>query len=230
MSLLLLIDTSGETGSVALSENEQVLSYRSCNDQQEQARFLQLAIKEMMDETGKSFSDLSAVAVTIGPGSYTGLRVGLASAKGLCYACNIPLITLTTTYVMSVAAKKAFEKLQPGCSSFYLFPMIDARRMEVFLALYNENLEEIHPPSAYILDDPAMIVFKEDNPVFCFGNGSAKWKEMNRSVNTYFGEVNWDARTMAEEVFRKFSDRSFDSLEKTAPLYAKPFYTNVVKK
>jgi len=226
MSILLLIDSSGERGAVALSEHDRIISFRFCKDQKEQAGFLQPAIKEMFDETGISVSDLSAVAVTIGPGSYTGLRVGLASAKGICYAANIPLITITTTFMMAVAGRNEFKKSYPDYSSFYLCPMIDARRMEVYLAVYDENLQVIQEPSAFILNAPEMISFGEDKPVYFFGSGAEKWKKINSAKNIFFGDVQWDVRTIIEEATRKFEAAEFDSLEKAAPLYVKPFFTN----
>jgi len=221
-----MIDSSGDTGSVALSENDRIIAFKSCNDQKEQAGFLQPAIKEMLDEKGISIHDLSAVAVTIGPGSYTGLRVGLATAKGLCFAAGLPLITLTTTYMMAAGARSELNKSFPAYSSYYLCPMIDARRMEVFLALYDEQLHIIQEPAAFILDAPDMFTFKEDKPVFCFGNGAEKWKKINKSENIIFENIRWDARSLEKEANRKFKEKEFDSLVKTAPLYVKPFYTN----
>ena len=230
MAFLLHIDTSSENGSLALSENGELIAFRLCVDQKEQAGFLQPAIKEILDEKGIAVAGLSAVAVTIGPGSYTGLRVGLASAKGICFACDLPLITLTSTYMMAVAAKNEIKNSFPGMTSYILCPMIDARRMEVYLAAYDENLKEITKPSAFILDAPDMLSFKDDKPVFCFGSGAEKWKKINTAKNIFFGDVQWDARSMIEEATRKFKELEFDSLENTTPLYVKPFYTNAAIK
>lgn len=230
MSLLLLIDSAGETGSVAITEDNRIIAFRSCNDQKEQAGFLQPAIKEMLDETGIPVSDLSAVAVTIGPGSYTGLRVGLASAKGICYAMNIPLITITSTFMMAVAGKNEFNNSHPDYSSFYLCPMIDARRMEVFLAVYDDALQEIQKPVALILNSQEMISFTDDKPVFCFGNGANKWKNFNLQKNIFFGDVEWDVRLLADEAAKRFKEQAFDSLEASKPLYVKDFYTGAIVK
>jgi tRNA threonylcarbamoyladenosine biosynthesis protein TsaB len=230
MSLLLLIDSSGESGSVALSEYNRIIAFKSCNDQKEQAGFLQPAIKEILAEKGISVPELSAVAVTIGPGSYTGLRVGLATAKGLCFAAGLPLITMTTTYMMAAAARSELKQSLPAHNSYYLCPMIDARRMEVFLAVYDEDLQVIQQPAAFILDAPEMISFQENKTVFCFGNGAEKWKNMNQSNNILFENFHWDIRTLAEEAARKFKEQEFDSLEQTAPLYVKPFFTNAIVK
>ena len=230
MSTLLLIDSSGERGAVALAEHNRIIAFRLCKDQKEQAGFLQPAIKEMFDETEISVSNLSAVAVTIGPGSYTGLRVGLASAKGICYAANIPLITITTTFMMALAGRNEFKKSYPDYSSFYLCPMIDARRMEVFLAVYDENLRVIQQPAALILDSQEMISYTDGKPVFCFGNGADKWKNINPPKNLFFGHADWDVRLLADEAARKFKEKEFDSLDKTNPLYVKPFYTSAIVK
>lgn len=225
MAFLLHIDTSGEKGSVALSENGELIAFRLCADQKEQAGFLQPAIKEILDKKGITVATLAAVSVSIGPGSYTGLRVGLASAKGICYAVNIPLITITTTYIMATAGRNTFKETFPEDSHYNLCPMIDARRMEVYLAVYDENLQVIQEPSAFILDAPEMISFGGDKPVFCFGSGAEKWKNMNTAKNIFFGDVQWDVRTMIEEATRKFEAAEFDSLENAAPLYVKPFFT-----
>jgi tRNA threonylcarbamoyladenosine biosynthesis protein TsaB len=226
MALLLHIDTSGENGSVALSENGALTAFRLCSGQKEQAGFLQSAIKEILDERSKSVSDLSAVSVGIGPGSYTGLRVGLASAKGICFACEIPLITITSTYIMAAAAKKTFQNVCPQHDHYFLCPMIDARRMEVYAALYDENLSVVQAPAAFILDHPDMFSFNENKPVYCFGSGSEKWKSFNQNVNIIWGNINWDARDMIHEAARKFENEEFDALSTTTPLYIKPFYTN----
>ena len=230
MAILLLIDTSSENGSVALSQNGELIAFRICTDQKEQAGFLQPAIKELLEEKGITVATLSAVAVSIGPGSYTGLRVGLASAKGICYAANIPLITITTTYIMAVAGRNAFKNEYPDHRHYHLCPMIDARRMEVYLAVYDENLQVIQEPSAFILNAPEMISFGEDKPVYFFGSGAEKWKKINSAKNIFFGDVQWDVRTIIEEATRKFEAAEFDSLENAAPLYVKPFFTNAYVK
>src|SRR5689334_17760726 len=127
MSLVLNIDTAVETASICLSEDRKILQVSINENQKDHAAWLSVAIQNMMINAGYRLNQLHAIGITIGPGSYTGLRVGLSAAKGLCYALNIPLITIGTLEMMAFAAKDEPADL--------LCPLIDARRMEVFTAL-----------------------------------------------------------------------------------------------
>src|SRR6266513_982784 len=131
MSLLLNIDTAIETASICLSKDGNVLHLSINENQKDHAAWLTVAIQEMMQNSGYQLNQLNAIAVTIGPGSYTGLRVGLSTAKGLCYVLKIPLLTIGTLEMMAFAAKQNPVDL--------LCPMIDARRMEVFTAVYDKD-------------------------------------------------------------------------------------------
>src|ERR1051325_9884884 len=143
MALILNIDTAIETASICLSEDKNVLKFAINENQKDHAAWLSVAIKTLMKEAGIQLNQLNTIAVTIGPGSYTGLRVGLSAAKGLCYALNIPLITIGTLEMMAMAAKEEPVDL--------LCPMIDARRLEVFTAVYNKKMEEVRSPHSLIL-------------------------------------------------------------------------------
>lgn len=144
MSYILHINTALDNASVSLAENEHVIEERLSNSQKEHASFLQVAIAEITTIAGISLKNLSAVAVVNGPGSYTGLRVGLSGAKGICFALSIPLITINTLEWMAAAASQ--DEADLFC------PMIDARRMEVFTAMYNHEKIEVTPPTAMILE------------------------------------------------------------------------------
>src|ERR1044071_1620569 len=137
MALILNIDTAMGTASIRLAQEGKTLALAENIAQKEHASWLHPAIEQMMGTAGYSLRELKAVAVTAGPGSYTGLRVGMAAAKGFCYALNIPLITEDTLRVMAFAAK---EQLGEGD---YLCPMIDARRMEVFTAVNRNDLTTV---------------------------------------------------------------------------------------
>jgi len=225
MPLILHIDSSTETASVALSEDGKELSKRGCTGPKEQAAFIQPAIQDIFSETNHSIRALSAVSVTIGPGSYTGLRVGLASAKGICYALNLPLITLFTTEVMSAAAIPIAQKHFPQSPEFLVCPMIDARRMEVFLAVYDQSNQCLQTPTAAILDQELPFLESIRQPVFFFGSGASKFQSICQIPQAYFGEVNWDAGNMIELANTKFEHRDFASLELSVPMYVKPFHT-----
>ena len=147
MALILNIDTSINTTYVCIAKDETVLQYYFSDDQKSNASNLHIAIADLLQKENLTPKNLDAVAVTIGPGSYTGLRIGLATAKGLCYALNIPLITIGTLEMMAFYAIK--ENNEEDC---LYCPMIDARRMEVFAAIYDKNLYEVIKPKALIID------------------------------------------------------------------------------
>ncbi|MBA4166862.1 MAG: tRNA (adenosine(37)-N6)-threonylcarbamoyltransferase complex dimerization subunit type 1 TsaB, partial [Chitinophagaceae bacterium] len=145
MALILSIDTAMENAGLCVAENAEILSIKTNSRQTDHAAWMHNAIKDALQDAGKKMSDLNAVAVTSGPGSYTGLRVGMASAKGLCYVLNVPLITESTLHLTAFGVKKNTNDLSWIC------PMIDARRMEVFTVLYDDGFHERQGPSAMIL-------------------------------------------------------------------------------
>ncbi len=215
MALLLNIDTATETGSIALSRNEKIIMVMVNADQKDHAAWIHNAIDEMMTQCGHSLKELDAVAVTSGPGSYTGLRVGMATAKGLCYALHIPLITESTLKMMAYAARA----IVPGV---LYCPMIDARRMEVFTAIYDEHLAEVMKPQPMILDERS---FAEQNNIIFFGSGSHKLKKPNAS----FADVSYNASHLAPLAHDKFQAANFTDLAYAEPVYLKEFYTHTRK-
>ncbi|XVJ67636.1 MAG: tRNA (adenosine(37)-N6)-threonylcarbamoyltransferase complex dimerization subunit type 1 TsaB [Lacibacter sp.] len=218
---LLCIDTSVQGASVALTASSRVLGIKSSDQPRDHAAFLQPAIEQLLHETNIKASQLSAVAVTSGPGSYTGLRVGMASAKGLCFGLNIPLITLPTTEVMCMSALQQLS----ADDSFLLVPMIDARRMEVFTALYTQSIQTVKEPHAYILQTDSFNELLQEQILYFFGNGADKWKKLCSHRNAKFLTVNWSAADMAVSAFTKFQQKDFASLAYTAPFYGKDFHS-----
>ena len=150
MALILNIDTTGSKTSIALAIDGDVIADASNSEQRDHASWIHPAIDQLLLRNGFKPADLSAIAVTVGPGSYTGLRVGLATAKGFCYALNIPLITENTLLVMASQAISRYSNEKQPSVDFYI-PMIDARRMEVFTAVYDNDLNKILTPKALIL-------------------------------------------------------------------------------
>src|SRR5262249_34686360 len=146
------------------------------------AAFLQPAIQTIIQNSEFRIQNLDAISVVAGPGSYTGLRVGLASAKGLCYALNIPLITLNTLEVMAQAAINQSTDQLINQSNLFC-PMIDARRNEVFTAIYNEKLQTLIQPAALTLAENSFETFLQKQKVVFFGSGSIKWKEICKNPN-----------------------------------------------
>jgi tRNA threonylcarbamoyladenosine biosynthesis protein TsaB len=218
---ILCIDTSVQTASVALCNEAELIASKTCEQQREHGAFLQPAIQQLLQEQQINISQLSAVAVTAGPGSYTGLRVGMASAKGLCYALKIPLITLSTLDVMAHAALAQINNEL----SFLLCPMIDARRMEVFTAVLSSTLQPLLKPQALILTDTSFEEFLSRQPVYFFGNGSEKWAALCNHSHAKFINVQWNAVSMIPMAWQQFEQQQFASLAYATPFYGKEFHS-----
>jgi tRNA threonylcarbamoyladenosine biosynthesis protein TsaB len=222
MGYILSIDTSTETAQVSLAENGLLLGSRINENQKDHASFLQPAIKELLDEVSAGFTDLVAVSVTNGPGSYTGLRVGLASAKGLCYALQLPIITIGTLELM---AASAIEQVKPADSETLFCPMIDARRMEVFAAVYNGKLEELAAPAAIILQNDTFTAYLEQQSVIFTGSGVSKWKSICIHKNAFFENINISATVFSRISMQLFEKQQFSDVAYSEPAYIKAFYT-----
>ena len=175
MPLILNIDTATEHASVCLSKDEVVLEVIESNEQKNHASFVQPAIQQLMMRTSWQLSDIDAVAVTSGPGSYTGLRVGLSSAKGICYALDKPLILINTLEVMAESILVHYQSIhQLIDKSTFICPMIDARRMEVFAAVYDKSMNEKIPAHSLIIDETSFASeLISGNVLFCGNGGSA---------------------------------------------------------
>jgi tRNA threonylcarbamoyladenosine biosynthesis protein TsaB len=207
---------------VALADGSHLLGVKSSDQPRDHAAFLQPAIQQLLHETKINPSQLSAVAVTSGPGSYTGLRVGMASAKGLCFGLNIPLLTIPTTEVMCTAALQQLTVKD----TFLLAPMIDARRMEVFTAVYTNTLQIVQEPYALILQEQSFSEQLQQQPVYFFGNGAQKWSTICPHANARFIDVNWSAVDMTQSAAAKWKNKDFASLAYAAPFYGKDFHSS----
>lgn len=231
MGLILNIDTATENAGICLARDASVVANRVNRDQRDHASWIQPAIAEMMAEAGYAMNQLEAVAVTAGPGSYTGLRVGLATAKGLCYALNIPLITESTLKVIAYATRAAMQlstAQSPAEIPLFLCPMIDARRMEVFTGVYSQDLEEVVPGGAVILEEGSFNKELENNRLIFCGNAVAKWKPLCKHSHAMFYEG--DAHTAADLAMlseQAFQQRRWADLAYAVPAYLKEFHTGI---
>lgn len=223
MALILNIDTATEKGSISLSKDGISLALSENGEQKDHASWLHTAIEKMMVGNGFLMKDLDAVAVTSGPGSYTGLRVGMAAAKGFCYGLQIPLLTENTLKVMAFAAREQFP------SSGLFCPMIDARRMEVFTAVYQNDLMEQLPVMAMVIDQNSFSGLLRDHTVSFFGGGSYKCKPLIASPNALFLEINYNAGYLGILSFLRYLQREFTELAYSEPVYTKEFYTHTRK-
>jgi tRNA threonylcarbamoyladenosine biosynthesis protein TsaB len=219
VAYILQIDTSTENAIVSLSQNENVLHYIINKDQKNHASFLQPAIKNIVASCNISLNEVDAVAVVIGPGSYTGLRVGLAGAKGLCFALQKPLLTLNTLEAMAFTATMGTDQYT------YLCPMIDARRMEVFTAVYDNKMKVIVEPCAVVLEAETFKSLFLNNKVLLNGSGAKKLIDISENKNLMFFEPAISPVAMAKLFTNKFKARDFADVAYSEPFYAKPFYT-----
>lgn len=220
MSLILHIETAVAGASVCLAQDKQLIAFNENEDIRDSAAWLHQAIHALLQEHTTPIHKLQAIAVSAGPGSYTGLRVGMATAKGLCYALQVPLITLGTLEIMAAAAR--------DISTDLVCPMIDARRMEVFTAVYDKAGQVIAPPHNRILDDKSFADLLANHSITFFGNGSEKWKEQGSHANAYFASIDFSAKDMIDLAAASYAQKSFTDLAYSEPLYVKEFFTTQI--
>ncbi|MBC7872447.1 MAG: tRNA (adenosine(37)-N6)-threonylcarbamoyltransferase complex dimerization subunit type 1 TsaB [Ferruginibacter sp.] len=217
MSLLLNIDTALDTASVCLAKDGLVLQLAINENQKDHAAWLHPAIDDLLQKNNFKPGQLEAVAVSIGPGSYTGLRVGLAAAKGLCYALQIPLITIPTLKMMAYAVREEATEL--------ICPLIDARRMEVFAAVYDRYLQEKVPAHTLVIDDTSFAALLSSNKILFCGNGCLKLQPLLTHPNAFFSTTRSNAADLATLSHGCFGEKEFADLAYTEPLYIKEFYS-----
>ncbi|MEI9947058.1 MAG: tRNA (adenosine(37)-N6)-threonylcarbamoyltransferase complex dimerization subunit type 1 TsaB [Chitinophagaceae bacterium] len=217
MAIILNIDTSVDTASLCLAKDGKILQAAVNDNQKDHASWLHPAIQTIMKNTGTSMNELQAVAVTIGPGSYTGLRVCLSSAKGLCFALNIPLIAINTLEMMAYATKDIEGDL--------LCPLIDARRMEVFMAVYNKELKKIIEPKAMIVVPGNFDELLASQTVVFSGNGANKIKTIVQHPHAIFADIKASAANMCNLSERNFDEKNFADTAYVEPFYIKEFYS-----
>ena len=203
MSLILNIDTALENASVCLAEDGEAIDLVTNPSQKDHAAWIHVAIEKMIHGTLKlsQRKELNAIAVSGGPGSYTGLRVGLSTAKGLCYALKIPLIMINSLEMMAYAANEKGTDL--------LCPMIDARRMEVFTAVYDKKLKPVVEPHACIVDETTFSGLLDQQRILFFGTAANKFRPLIENSNAEFAEINTDASHLGALSFKSFLGKQF---------------------
>lgn len=219
MSIILNIDTALQVASVCIAENGYKIEQATNSSQIDHASWIHLAIAELLNNCGLTINKLNAIAISEGPGSYTGLRVGMATAKGLCFVSGLPLITINTLKMMAMAAINEPDEL--------LCPMIDARRMEVFTAIYDHQLNEFLHPVNIILNESTFNDLPEKKTIVFFGNGSIKYKRLITNTEKRFIDVNATAENMAWLSQIKFDNKDFVNLAYAEPYYGKEFYSTI---
>ncbi|WPV68864.1 tRNA (adenosine(37)-N6)-threonylcarbamoyltransferase complex dimerization subunit type 1 TsaB [Chitinophaga sp. LS1] len=225
MALILNIDTATNIGSVCLSKDGQVIQTLVNDQQQDHAAIMTLFIQQLMQEHHVKPVQLDAIAVSAGPGSYTGLRVGVATAKGLCYAWEKPLIAISTLQQMT----QGILSVVNDENALYA-PMLDARRMEVYTAIYTAQLDEILAPQALILTPEAYAAQLADKKVFFFGNGSDKWQQLiGQHAHATFLPYTLNAAHMVQLAEKAFEKGTFEDVAYFSPFYLKPFHSTMKK-
>ena len=227
MSRIILIETSTSLCSAAIAEDGKVISRRESSEPRAHASMTAPFVKEMLDECGFVVGDCDAVCVSAGPGSYTGLRVGVSTAKGLCFASGLPLLSVGT---LKVLAQQAIEGglLPEGCR--YIVPMIDARRMEVYTALFSAEGGQLDEVSASIIGPDSFSGQLGEGPVLFIGDGAVKCADVIKSPNASFIQQCPCAAAMAVPASREFEEGHFCDTAYFEPFYLKQFVATVSKK
>lgn len=219
MSKILCIETATTNCSVALFDGDTLSGLREQNDGGfSHSEKLHLFIGEVLAQAGISPRDLDGIAVSKGPGSYTGLRIGISSAKGLAYALDIPLVSVGTLEIMALAAMNR-------TNAHYLVPMLDARRMEVYTAVYDRSLAEIEPVNAKIMDDGSFSSLGSGGKTACFfGDGMEKSRSLLTSSDfSFLPDVFPSARFMGEKARQVFESGKYEDTAYFEPYYLKDF-------
>ena len=220
--MILCLETSTAVCSVALVENGNVIALRESLDGQNHAEKITVFIDEVMKEANVSYRDLDAVATSMGPGSYTGLRIGVSTAKGLCYAMEKPLIAIDTLSAMAYGFKDyKTTRLQDYKLGSILCPMIDARRMEVYTAFFNDKLERTSETEALVVDENSFMDMKQSHHLYLFGDGADKLASLfeNDERITVVEKFHCSASYMA-----KLADEAFKNNDFVDTAYFEPFY------
>lgn len=225
MALILNIDTAVETAIISLAEDGKLYKFSLNESMKDHAAWIQPAIYELMSDAGYKIGDLNAVGISIGPGSYTGLRIGLSTAKGLCYALQIPLITINSLEIMAASAIDEITK--EGSTGDLLYcPMIDARRMEVFTAIYHSNLSQVTEPHACMLNTNSFEDLLKRQKILFLGNGSIKFQKICQNPNAIFKKLPLNQTAFCTLTYKNFIGNNFAILAYTEPLYLKEFFTS----
>ncbi len=231
MALLLHIETATPTCSVSISKNSTLLGIRESYVDKSHAELLSVFIHELFEEIGVKPENLDAINVSKGPGSYTGLRIGVSTAKGLAYGLNIPLISVNTLEAMAWGMLHS-SIIREGQSDkeFLLCPMIDARRMEVYTALFDQKMSIIRDTSAEIIDNESFLKYLEKGKIFFFGDGSSKCKDIIQHNNAVFIEgFHNSSEYMLTPGYESYKKKVFEDVAYFEPFYLKDFIPTVPK-
>ena len=227
MARILLVETSTAQLSAALAEDGIVTASRTCDEPRMQASLTAPFVKEILDEKGLSVKDLDAVCVSAGPGSYTGLRVGVSTAKGLCFGAGLPLLSAGTLDVLVQEAHR-LGVVPEGCK--YIVPMVDARRMEVYAAVFTPEGRQLTETKPVIIDGDSFSAELAEGPVLFIGDGALKCRETLTCPNAFFAAAFPTAMAMAPLAETAYKEKRFEDVAYFEPFYLKDFVATVSRK
>lgn len=218
---IILIETSTSLCSAALAENGTITAYRESSAPKAHASLTAVFVQEVLAERGLALSDCDAVCVSKGPGSYTGLRVGVSTAKGLCFGSGKPLVAVGTLDTLVAQADNSQFK--------FIIPMIDARRMEVYSAVF-EDSRQITETTPVIVDENSFTEYLEQGPCLFIGDGAGKCADVIRHQNAHFCQCNPKASAMLQPAMEALNEKRFEDVAYFEPFYLKEFVATVSKK
>ena len=231
MSLILCIETGTDICSVGIARDGELMSLRESDQGRDHAKQVAVFVDELLRETGVKPDELDAVAVGMGPGSYTGLRIGVSFAKGLCYGLNIPLLAVGSLEALTDVAIKDYEAgiIQvEGWDEAFLCPMVDARRMEVYTQIFNSRCEAQSKVSAEIITEDSFSQWRAKGKLVIFGNGAAKCQEM--LPDAIYIDVAPSARGLTRIAHQLFEAGKTVDIAYFEPFYLKDFVVIPSKK
>ena len=218
MAVILSIETATTFGSVAIHKDGKLIGIQQYAIEKSHSALVQVLMSQLLENTGIERSEIEAVAVSAGPGSYTGLRIGVSSAKGFCYALDIPLIAVNTLEAL------VFQVAKLNIEGYKLCPMIDARRLEVYCLLAEANGTVLEKTYAKIIEEDAFLDYLKEEKVLFFGDGAAKCKPMISHENAIFiDNIVPSAHEIGEMAELKFQKNEFEDLAYYEPFYLKEF-------
>ena len=242
MEKIILIETSTALCSTALAENGEITSYRESSAPKAHASLTAVFIQEMLEERGHTLADCDAVCVSMGPGSYTGLRVGVSTAKGLCFGSGKPLLAVGTLDTLVAQASGEYR---------FIIPMIDARRMEVYSAVFSsvktsedstavisseaegrveKSFTQITETAPAIIDENSFAEYLEQGPCLFIGDGAGKCADVIKHPNAHFCQCYPNASAMLKPAIQAYKEKRFEDVAYFEPFYLKEFVATVSKK
>ena len=231
MERIILIETSTALCSAALAEDGKIVAYRESSAPKAHASLTAVFIQEMLEEHGFKIADCDAVCVSMGPGSYTGLRVGVSTAKGLCFGAGKPLLAVGTLDTLVAQAFETPEAATPDQDSEprFIIPMVDARRMEVYTAVF-ENGKQVTETEPVIVDESSFAEYLEQGPCLFIGDGAGKCADVIRHPNARFVQCCPKASSMLSPALAAYRAGDFKDVAYFEPFYLKEFVATVSKK